>query len=144
MIAIARERAPSIRFEVGSMLQLPASDGAWSGIVALYSMIHLSPDERVTACREFARVLRPGGWLLVAFHTCSVDYAAGEARHVTEWFGQSVDLQTFFLDPADVVADLEASEFAVVSTVNRQPWPGANEYPSRRSYLLCQRISSAP
>lgn len=139
MIAVARDRAPSLDFRVASMLDLPATNGEWSGIVALYSIIHLSAFERATACREFARVLAPGGWLLVAFHIDASDHAAGEARHITEWFGQKVDLQSYFLEPDDVVADIVSSGLRLVSTVIRQPWPGAEEYPSRRCYLIAQR-----
>lgn len=139
MIAVARERAPALTFHVASMLDLPATNGEWSGIVALYSIIHLSAFERGAACREFARVLAPGGWLLVAFHVDASDYATGEARHITEWFGQRVDLATYFLEPDDVVADIESSGLEIVSTVIRQPWPEAEEYPSRRCYLMARR-----
>lgn len=144
MIAVARDRAPSLDFRVASMLELPATDGEWSGIVALYSIIHLSASDRATACREFARVLAPGGWLLVAFHVDTPEYAAGDARHITDWFGQRVDLQTYFLDPDDVVADIETSGLAIVSTVIRQAWPDAEEYPSRRCYLMARRPDGEP
>jgi SAM-dependent methyltransferase len=67
MISVARERAPELPFVVGSMLDLPAEDGAWAGAVALYSIIHLTDDERARAFRELARVLQPNGRLLVSF-----------------------------------------------------------------------------
>jgi len=137
MIDVAREQAPTPAFGVGSMLQLPAADDAWSGAIALYSIIHLTADERAIACREFARTVRPGGWLLVAFHIDSPDFAAGQVNHLTNWFGQSVDLDAFFLEPADVVQDMEAAGFTIMSTLIRRPWP-AVEYPSRRCYLLAQ------
>jgi SAM-dependent methyltransferase len=138
MIDIAREQAPTLAFTVGSMLQLPAADDAWSGAIALYSIIHLTADQRAIACREFARTIRSGGWLLVAFHIDSPDFAAGEVNHLTTWFGEPVDLDGFFLEPADVVRDMEAAGFTIMSTLVRRPWPDA-EYPSRRSYLLAQR-----
>jgi SAM-dependent methyltransferase len=138
MIDIAREQAPALAFAVGSMLQLPAADDAWSGAIALYSIIHLTADERAVACREFARTVRPGGWLLVAFHIDSPDFATGEVNHLTNWFGESVDVDGFFLEPADVVRDIETAGFTIMSTLVRQPWPEA-EYPSRRSYILAQR-----
>jgi len=58
MIEIARERAPGLPFTVASMLSLPVPDGAWAGVVAMYSIIHLSPPERAAAFREFARAVR--------------------------------------------------------------------------------------
>ncbi|MEP6600045.1 MAG: class I SAM-dependent methyltransferase [Actinomycetota bacterium] len=138
MINVARLQAPKVAFAVGSMLHLPVAAGAWSGAIALYSIIHLTADERATACREFARAVRPGGWLLVAFHVDSAEFATGEVNHLTRWFGQSVDIDGFFLGPAEVSGDLECAGFAVMSTLIRQSWPGA-EYPSRRCYLLAQR-----
>ena len=139
MITVARERAPSLHFQVGSMLELSAHDGEWAGIIALYSIIHLTVAERAAACREFARVLRPQGWLLVAFHIDSTDFAVGEARHITDWFGESVDLHSFFIDPAEVITDIEAAGLTIVSTITRQPWPGADEYPSRRCYIIARQ-----
>lgn len=138
MVAIARERAPGLTFAVGSMLALPVGDEAWAGVVALYSMIHLTPLERVTACREFARVIRPGGWLLVAFHVDSADFSAGQVSHLTTWFGERVQLDGYFLDPDDVMATVQSAGFAVMAEVERQPAPEV-EYPSRRCYLLAQR-----
>jgi ubiquinone/menaquinone biosynthesis C-methylase UbiE len=137
MIAAARARAPELTFTVGSMLELPAGDAAWAGAVALYSIIHLTAAERATACREFARTIRPGGWLLVAFHVDSAEFATGEVNHITTWFGEPVRIDGYFLDPASVTGDLEAAGFSVMATTIRQPWPGI-EYPSRRCYLLAQ------
>ncbi|HUY49969.1 MAG TPA: class I SAM-dependent methyltransferase [Streptosporangiaceae bacterium] len=138
MIGVAREHAPALAFAVGSMLALPVADGAWSGAVALYSIIHLTAGQRAIACREFARTVRPGGWLLAAFHIDSPDFAAGEVSHLTNWFGESVELDGFFLEPADVAGDVEAAGFTIMSTLVRSPWPEI-EYPSRRCYLLAQR-----
>jgi SAM-dependent methyltransferase len=138
MLDVAREHAPALAFAAGSMLQLPLADGAWSGVIALYSIIHLTSDDRARACREFARTVRPGGWLLAAFHIDSPDFAAGEVNHLTTWFGQDVELDGYFLEPAAVAADVEAAGFTVTATLVRSPYPGI-EYPSRRCYLLAQR-----
>jgi len=138
MIGVAREHAPALAFAVGSMLQLPVTDGAWSGVIALYSIIHLTAADRARVCREFARTVLPGGWLLAAFHIDSPDFAVGEVNHLTAWFGEAVELDGYFLAPTDVAADMEAAGFAVAATLTRSPYPGI-EYPSRRCYLLAQR-----
>ncbi|MGH3157605.1 MAG: class I SAM-dependent DNA methyltransferase [Streptosporangiaceae bacterium] len=142
MIAVARQRSPELRFSVGSMLRLPAADGAWAGAIALYSIIHLTPGERLLACQELARTVRPDGWLLVAFHIDSSEFATGEVNHITTWFGEQVELDGFFLDPAEVTADVTAAGFTVMSTTIRRPLP-TGEYPSRRCYLLAQRNTEA-
>lgn len=74
----------------------------------------------------------------MSFHIDSDELAAGEVNHLTDWFGEQVDLDGYFLDPAVVAADAEAAGFAVTARLERQPVPEV-EYPSRRCYLLAQR-----
>ncbi|WP_285563949.1 class I SAM-dependent methyltransferase [Streptomyces sp. RTGN2] len=69
MIEVARREHPGVHFEVGSMTQLGLAEGALAALVAWYSIIHV-PDEAIGAVLAgFRRVLRPGGLLLVGFHT---------------------------------------------------------------------------
>jgi SAM-dependent methyltransferase len=136
MVWIARTRFPGLRFEVGSMLELPV-DGEWAGAVALYSIIHLDAAERVTAYKELARAIRPGGWLLLGFHISDAEYAPGQAKHLDAWWGHPVDLDAHFLNPDEVAADLTADGFTITTRLVREPQPG--EYPSRRCYLLAYR-----
>jgi len=138
MIAIARERGPELTFTTGSMLRLAAADEAWAGVVSLYSVIHLTASERPTAYGEFARVIQPGGWLLVAFHVDSPEFTTGQVNHITDWFGQHIELDGHFLDPDEVATQLAAAGFTLIARMDRQPAPEV-EYPSRRCYLLLQR-----
>lgn len=138
MIAIARERAPLLDFSVGSILQLPEIDGAWAAGVALYVISHLAAAERRRAFGEFFRTLRRGGWLLVAFHIDSPEFTSGQITHLTSWFGKPVTLDGYFLDPAEVKADLQNQGFDIAAQLERRPYPKI-EYPSRRCYLLAQR-----
>ncbi|WP_449408669.1 class I SAM-dependent methyltransferase [Microbacterium maritypicum] len=66
-IASARGRYPGIRFEVGSFRGLGVDDSSLGGILAWYSLIHTPPAEIPLVLAEFARVLRPGGTLLLGF-----------------------------------------------------------------------------
>jgi SAM-dependent methyltransferase len=69
MIDLARRARPDLRFDLGSLLELDIPDGALGGVLAHYSIIHTPPDRMPTAFAEFARVLVPGGYLLVSFQT---------------------------------------------------------------------------
>jgi ubiquinone/menaquinone biosynthesis C-methylase UbiE len=120
MIEIACHRAPKLTFMVGSMLSLPVADGAWDGAVCFYSIIHLSPPERSTRCGEFARAIRPGGWLLLAFTVDSPEYTTGSVNHLTTWFGRRVELDGYFLDPDEVAAQLVAAGFRVEAQLERR------------------------
>jgi SAM-dependent methyltransferase len=138
MIAVAREHASELRFLVASMVDLPAASGEWAAAIAFYSIIHFDDGERADAWRELARVIRPGGWLLVAFHVDSAEHEVGDVNHVSEWFGHVVDLDGFFLDPTSITSEIERAGFSVIARLERAPNP-AFEYPSRRCYVLSQR-----
>jgi ubiquinone/menaquinone biosynthesis C-methylase UbiE len=68
MIRVARRDYPGLRFEVGSMTDLPLTDDSMTGLVAWYSLIHVPDDEIGAAFAEFQRILRPGAPLLIGFH----------------------------------------------------------------------------
>lgn len=69
MIRNAQAFRPDLRFEVGSLTELPFADGAYAGVVAWYSLIHVPPSVLPEAVAELVRVLEPGGWFLAAFQT---------------------------------------------------------------------------
>jgi SAM-dependent methyltransferase len=138
MVAVARRRHPRLRFEVASMLGLPYADGVWSGVAAMYSIIHLDPDERMRAFAEFARTLRPGGLLLMSFHVDGPGFAPGDVNHVRTFLGHPVEMDGYFLDPGVVTDDLVANGFRVSARLDREPIEHI-EFPSRRCYILARR-----
>lgn len=132
MIALAQERYPDARFVVGSMLDLPADDGSWQGIVALYSIIHLTPEQLPRAFAEFRRVLRGGGApLLLSFHV------GDELRHVDEMYGRAVSLDFQFLRAQDIAAQLQDARFSVEMSLERRPYT-AVEAETQRAYILAR------
>lgn len=60
----ASRRYPGRKFDVGVAEKL---QGPVGGILAWYSLIHHTPDEISAPLQEFARVLGPGGSLLIGF-----------------------------------------------------------------------------
>lgn len=137
MVAVAQERHSGISFTVGDMTQLPHASGALAGVVALYSVIHLEPGPREQAYREMARVLAPGGLLLIAFHVETTEHRTGSAIHLDSWFDQAVDLDAFFLDPQEELTRLGAAGLTPRAFLDRAPEEG--EYPSRRAVLMLRR-----
>jgi SAM-dependent methyltransferase len=130
MIAVARRTYPGLPYEVGDLTRLDRAAGIFGGIVAFYSIIHL-PDERLPAAfAEFARVLAPGGQLLLAFQA-----GADERLHQTDWHGHGVDLDHYRRRP-DTVADLlTAAGFEVRARLLREPEPAES---TQRCYLLAR------
>lgn len=138
MIDIARRRYPELTFRVGSMLDLPAADDEWGGAVLMYSIIHLPPADRPRAFRELARVIQPGGTVLIAFHTGDATHQPGDRLEEDEFLGQRIALTMHFLRPDDIAAELRDAGFAELARLLREPDPSA-EYASRRCYLLLRR-----
>jgi SAM-dependent methyltransferase len=81
MVAIARRYRPDLRYEVGSMLRLDAGDGSLAGVLAHFSLIHTPPDLLPRALAELARVLEPGGPLLVGVQLTDTAGAGGWAPY---------------------------------------------------------------
>lgn len=67
MVDHARRAHPALKFYEARMEELPVEDGALGGVLAHYSMIHTPPGELPALLAEQARVLAPGGLLLVSF-----------------------------------------------------------------------------
>ncbi|MFF8308537.1 class I SAM-dependent DNA methyltransferase [Streptomyces lydicus] len=67
MVELAREAHPGLRFDVGSMAALDIEDGTLGGVLSRWSVIHTPPQDLPAILSEIARVLAPGGHLLVEF-----------------------------------------------------------------------------
>lgn len=128
MVAHAQRLYPAIPFAHGNMRSLDAADGAWGGIVAFYSIIHIPRDEVVAVLREFKRVLRPGGVLLLAFHI------GQDSIHLDDWWDQAVALDFVFFQIDEMQAYLATAGFEIEVVIERAPYVEA-EHPSRRAYI---------
>jgi len=68
MIDLARRSHPELRFEVGSMTDLPLPDASVAGVLASWSLIHVPSESVPVTLEHFRRVLRPGGLLMIGYH----------------------------------------------------------------------------
>ncbi|WP_165944355.1 class I SAM-dependent methyltransferase [Micromonospora sp. KC213] len=137
MCTIAR-RTASLPCAAADMTALPIRSAAVSGILCWYAVIHLHQHHRAAAYAEFARVLRPGGHVLIAFHTSNANTKAGQAKTLTDWWHHPVELTFRFLDPAAETAALARAGLHLTAQLDRAPYAGI-EHPSQRSYLLVRR-----
>lgn len=131
MIATARRLYPELRFQVGAMAALELPAGELAGLVAWYSIIHTPPESLPTVFAEFARVLRPGGHLLLAFQV------GDERRHITQAYGHEVSADAYRLPPERVADLVRDARFAVLATMVRELQPPHESTP--QAYLLARR-----
>ncbi len=133
MIELARQLNGGIEFRVGNMAALSVADGSWGGIAAFYSIIHIPRTQIAAVLREFWRVLRPGGEVLLAFHV------GDEVRHVDTLWEQQVSLDFIFYQRAWIEEHLRAAGFEIVESMQRDPYEGF-EVATQRAYIRARKL----
>ena len=116
MLAAARIAHPDIQFEEGQLDDLPIPEASLAGVVCWYSIIYTPPKYLGDALAELARVLKPGGYLLLAFQAGS-----GEPVFRTDAHGTALSLTSFRHSLSDVTGRLEDAGLAVRATALREP-----------------------
>ncbi|PSP95986.1 SAM-dependent methyltransferase [Halobacteriales archaeon QS_4_62_28] len=64
-LELASQRVPHGRLLQGEMTAMPVADDAVDAITAYHAVFHVPREDQPAVYREFARVLRPGGQLLM-------------------------------------------------------------------------------
>lgn len=135
MIGLARRAHPALRFDVGSMAALGLPDGTLAGVLSRWSIIHTPPPELPALLAEFARVLAPGGHLLLAF------WATEDPSVPTQSFDHTVTLAHRW-SPDHLAALLGDNGLTELSRTIQRPRPT-----DRRQFdsvhLLARRAPSA-
>jgi hypothetical protein len=112
-------------------LALPGEPSSIAGIVALYCIVHLTPNELRTSFTEIFRVLSGGGVLLLSFHVGS------DVIRAENFLDTSAVLDFRFFEPDQVQAALTAVGFDSIDVRIREPYP--IEYPSKRCYVFAHK-----
>jgi SAM-dependent methyltransferase len=118
MLAVARRDHPDLDLAEGSLTDLPFDDGVFDGVLCWYSLIHLTDDELPVALAEVARVLRPGGVVLVGFQKGDGVSDVGERLRER---GHDVALVRFERGPKTMLDALAAAGFVKEARLVREP-----------------------
>lgn len=135
LVERARRLNAGIEFRQGDIMKLAEPDGAFAGIVAFYSLIHIPRGDMARTLRELRRVLMPGASLLLSFHI------GDEMIHLDEWWGQKVCVDFHFFQPTEMSGWLRAAGFEIEEIIEREPYPEI-EHRSRRAYIFSRRPKS--
>src|SRR5580692_1887686 len=101
MLDQARYLNPDIDFWQGNMMALGLGDETLAGIVAFYAIVNIPEESLPQVFREMARVLQPGGLLLLAFHV------GDEAIEEKELWGRPISMNFFLFQPAAIAPMLQ-------------------------------------
>lgn len=133
MLEQARQLNPGISFREGDMLALDLENETLAGITAFYAIVNFPPHSLLKAFEEMARVLQPGGLLLLAFHV------GDEVLHESELWGRPIDMNFFLFRTAFVRDQLAAAGFTIEEVAERGPYSPEVEYQSHRAYIFARK-----
>lgn len=117
MLAFARRDSPELTFTVGSLVDLPFPDRQFAGVLLWYSAIHTPPAGQARIFAEAARVLRPGGHLLVGFQ---VGEGTRDVAPTYRRLGYEVVLERYLYTPDQVASHIEAAGLREVGRMVRR------------------------
>ncbi|MEV0898939.1 class I SAM-dependent methyltransferase [Actinoplanes sp. NPDC049802] len=120
MIARARRESPELAFSVASLTDLPFPGGTFPGVMLWYSIIHTPPAGQDRIFAEAARVLRPGGHLLVGFQHGRGSRDVGE---IYRGMGYDVDLRRYNYTADEVAGRAGTAGLREVARMVRQARP---------------------
>jgi ubiquinone/menaquinone biosynthesis C-methylase UbiE len=66
MVEVARREHPGFAYEVADLRELPFEAASLVGVVCWFSLIFLAPGAKARAFAEFARVVKPDGYLVTS------------------------------------------------------------------------------
>jgi ubiquinone/menaquinone biosynthesis C-methylase UbiE len=107
-LRLASENVPDAPLVRGDMTALPFRDDAFDAVTAFHSLIHVPFGDHRTVLDEFARVLRPGGRVLL---TEGCEEWSGENP---DWLDSGVEMQWDIAGAAATKEQLTDAGFAVV------------------------------
>ncbi len=104
------------RYLVGFAESLPLEDGAFDVVATSLALHHIAEDKQAAATSEMARVLRPGGRVLVA------DFRPPSSR-LGQWFVARVVRLPMAGNPVETIPTLlSGAGFTALASGNTRPW----------------------
>jgi SAM-dependent methyltransferase len=107
-LALAGETVPAAHRVQGDLASLPFEASCFAGVCALNALIHVPVAEHAAVYRAFARVLAPGGRLLVSLGTSAWSGRNGD------WLDAGVAMRWSFPDLDTSLSHLAAADFVPI------------------------------
>ncbi|MEZ3159816.1 class I SAM-dependent methyltransferase [Microbacterium sp. BWT-B31] len=115
MISYARASTPGVAIEIADLRALPFANASVRAILCWYAIIHSPLSDVAIIVREAARVLAPGGPIVLGFQ-------AGVGERVVEGaYGHDVPLRGVLHQTEAIAQLLVEAGFDVTATVDRAP-----------------------
>lgn len=135
-IGIAKEHYPEIQFEVGDFTKMKYEDEHFDGLISYYSIIDTPVQYLNEVLKEFKRVLKKDGYLLIV-----VKEGAKEG-YEEDLLGIKTKIYYSLFTKEQIENALAKAGFEIVRTVKREPYP--EEIQIRRIFSISENLKIAP
>ena len=115
-IELARKNNPGMQLERGDIIKLPFGEDTFDGIISYYSIIHTPKKDIDIIFKQFSRVLKPGGFLLVAVK------AGATEGYITELLGIQIELYFSLFTEKEITDHFESAGFIIEYIEKRNPY----------------------
>jgi SAM-dependent methyltransferase len=115
-VELARQHNPDMRFGCCDMGELPFAGETFGGIIAYYSIIDTPKNLAGRFFREFYRVLKPGGRLLVAVK------AGTDEGYVAELLGVHAEIYVSYFTQDEIRRYYQNDQFDIEFLEQRDPY----------------------
>lgn len=132
MIAMAKQLNPEIPFTAADILVMNETE-LYDAIIGLYFIVNFPPELLPLVFQKLNRLIRPGGKLLLSFHT-----GGDELFRVESLWESGKPLSFWFFRPETISKLLEENGFLVEIVKHREPYPEI-EYQSQRAYVFAKK-----
>jgi SAM-dependent methyltransferase len=136
----------SLSFASGDATALEEVDGSYDGAITRFSFHHIPAPQRVMG--EMARVVRPGGWVVVGDHLTDSDAEAAawhqeieRLRDPTHWASQTRERLLAMGEAAGLELDLER---VVPIELDYEEWLGRGSGGAAAAPLIDRLLAEAP
>lgn len=131
MLAIARKNHPKIKFRKMDMRKLNYADKSFDALLCSYALYHLTKKQALTALKEFNRVLKPGGTLMLI-----VQEGSGEGM-VADTLKPGTKIFINRMSEAELKRLFKKIGFEFVKSLKRKPMKG--EFPYNKLGVIARK-----
>ena len=121
-IELASSLNPEMYFVVGDMAKMSFENNSFDAVVSYYSIIHTPKNLVHQVLREFYRVLKPGGYLLIAIK------AGSDESLKTDLLGIETEILLSLFSENEIREFLIRSEFDIFFIEKREPYESESNY----------------
>ncbi len=130
-IDLAKEHHPDVHFEVGDFSELKYRNNYFDGIISYYSIIDTPKIYTRKILKEFKRVLKADGYLLLVVKEGTTE------GYQNELLGIETEIYFTLFTKDEIKLSLKESGFEIIKLEQRKPYP--DEFEIDRIFVLAKK-----